>query len=63
MKKKLRHLIRSARDFVQPINHGGEPEALRIAHEKRLLERKLRAEGYGRAAATAEASKRFRARG
>ena len=59
MKKGLRQLIRSARGFMQPINHDTEPEALRLAHEKRALERELRAQGYGRRAAMIEASRRL----
>jgi len=60
--KPLRQLIRAARDFLQPINRGGEPEALRLAHEKRALERELRAAGRSRAEAVAMVAERYRNR-
>lgn len=60
MKKTLKQLIRAARDFAQPINHGSEPESVRIANAKRVLELELRAQGYGSKAAMIEASARFR---
>ena len=40
-----------------------QPEAQRIAHEKRLLERELRAAGHGRKTAMAMVSEHFRNRG
>lgn len=61
MKRQLRQLIRRARDFVLSIDCG-KSDAERVAHKKRQLERELRAKGYGRQAAIAEASKRFRSR-
>jgi len=38
----------------------GKPEVQRIAHEKRLLERELRAQGHSRTHARAIVAERFR---
>lgn len=58
----LKKLIRTARDFLQPVNHGSEPEALRVAHEKREYERDLRKAGHSRAKAVAMVAERYRNR-
>ena len=62
MKRTLRQLIRRAVDFARPIEQRDPPE-LRLALEKRELERQLRAKGFGRKAATAAVAERFRNRG
>lgn len=62
-KKNLKQLIRLARDFAEKINHGGEPAALRTAHEKRKAEREARARGLSRTHAKGIVAERFGNRG
>lgn len=61
MKKTLRQLIRQARDFAVTIE-GGKPKELLVAHEKRRMERELRAQGHSRAEAVALVAQRYRNR-
>lgn len=63
MKKTLRQLIRGARDFAEKINHGSEPESLRIAREKRAMQRRLQDEGCSRTEANHRVWEHFRNRG
>lgn len=58
----LKQLIRHACDFALLIDRR-KPDALRIAHEKRAMQRRLRSEGCSRTEANHRVWEHFRNRG
>jgi len=62
LKWSLKKLISLARDFTQAINRR-KPDAEGIAHDKRSMEKELRALGHGRKTAKTMVAEHFRNRG